>query len=194
MNRLFVAAWPDAATIDLLGALHREDEPGVRRVPDRNLHVTLRFLGDADPDAAAARLNAAALPAAVVTLGPAVERLGDRQIAVPVDGADRLAAAVRTATATLGVDDRRRFRGHLTIARVKPRSVSALLGSSITGGFTIHIVSLVASELSPDGATYSTLATFPTMSLDEPPAPTADHPVGDPRRSGATTRRDRRSR
>lgn len=176
MTRLFVAAWPDAATIERLGTLHRRDEPGVRRVPDRNLHVTLRFLGEAEPETAIALLTAAELPDAAVTIGPVVERLGDRQIVVPVDGADRLAAEVRTATATIGVADRRRFRGHVTVARTKPGAASELPGTSITGGFTIDSVSLVASELTPDGAVYSTLATFPTVPLPEPPGPAGGHP------------------
>ena len=176
MTRLFVAAWPDAATIERLGALHRRDEPGVRRVPDRNLHVTLRFLGDADQEMAIALLTAAALPTATVTLGPEVERLGDRQIVVPVVGADRIAAAVRTATATIGVDDPRRFRGHVTVARTKPGTASDLPGTSIVGGFTIDSVSLVASELTPTGAVYSTLAAFPTEPPAEPSGPDTDRP------------------
>ena len=48
MTRLFVAAWPDAETIERLRALGRPDEPDVRWVPERNLHVTLRFLGDVE--------------------------------------------------------------------------------------------------------------------------------------------------
>mgnify|MGYP002063702689 CR=1 FL=1 len=55
---------------------------------------------------------------ATARLGPAVERFGDRVLAVPVRGLDELAAAVRRATDGIGEGSDRRFRGHLTIARM----------------------------------------------------------------------------
>lgn len=162
MTRLFVAAWPDATTIERLRALDRPDEPGVRWVPEPNLHVTLRFLGDVDPAAASRRLADARLPAATALLGPTLERLDRRQVVVPVDGVDALAAAVRSATAEIGDHDPRPFRGHLTVARTKPDAATVTIGAALTAGFEVRAVELVASELQPTGAVYTTLATFAT--------------------------------
>ncbi len=171
MTRLFVAAWPDAATIERLAALPRPDTTGVRWVPDQNLHITLRFLGDVDLEATRDLLAAAALPGATAALGPEVVQLDGRQVVVPVDGVDRLAAAVRSATAAIGEHDPRRFRGHVTIARTKRGASSTLIGVSVAGGLAITEVALVASDLRPDGAVYTTVATFPTSPTGIIPTP-----------------------
>ncbi len=168
MTRLFVAAWPDAETIERLRALGRPDEPDVRWVPERNLHVTLRFLGDVDSAAASRVLAAGRFPAATAVLGPTVERLDGRQIVVPVDGVDALAAAVRSATSEVGVPDARRFRGHVTVARTRRGAVSSLLDTAVSARFDIREVALVASELRPTGAVYTTVATFPVTTSMPP--------------------------
>ncbi|NIR41602.1 MAG: RNA 2',3'-cyclic phosphodiesterase, partial [Actinobacteria bacterium] len=55
MPRLFVAVWPPPSVVDLLARLPRREEPGVRWTTEAQWHVTLRFLGRADPaDATAA--------------------------------------------------------------------------------------------------------------------------------------------
>ena len=163
MTRLFVAAWPDAATIERLAALPRPEATGVRWVPDQNLHITLRFLGEVDLGATSEFLAAAALPSATATLGPEVVQLGGRQVVVPVEGVDRLAAAVRSATATIGAHDPRRFRGHVTIARIKRGVPATLIGTPVGGVFAITELALVASDPRPTGAVYTTVATFPTV-------------------------------
>ena len=57
MARLFVAAWPPSElTADLTG-LPRKNRPGIKWVEPENWHVTLRFLGDADPDEVTRRLD-----------------------------------------------------------------------------------------------------------------------------------------
>jgi 2'-5' RNA ligase len=159
--RLFVAALPTGAVIDRLRALPRPDEAGVRWVPESNWHVTLRFLGEGDADEAAELLERLEAPRCRATLGPAVERLGDRQITVPVAGVDGLAAAVGAATRAVGPPPSRPFVGHLTIARTKPAAPSAVLGAEIRAEFDVTDVALMASNLRSTRATYSTLATFP---------------------------------
>ena len=52
--RLFVAAWPDAATRDRLAALALGRAKNLRLVGPTRWHVTLRFLGDVAEDAAGA--------------------------------------------------------------------------------------------------------------------------------------------
>lgn len=170
MSRLFVAVWPDAPTCDALDALARPRERDVRWVRPANWHITLRFLGDVDTGEAIERCSGAAFPTAVARLGPEVERLDRRQIVVPVDGVDDLAVAVRAATAGLGDGDRHRFRGHLTIARTKPGASSSVLGAPIEAAFDVDEIALVASDLTPNGAVYTTVATFPTRTPFNPRA------------------------
>jgi 2'-5' RNA ligase len=160
--RLFVAVWPSPETIDRLAAIERPDERGVSWVPDRNWHVTLRFLGDAVASEVADLLEPLTLPRATARLGHRVERLDGRQIVVPVSGLDELAACVRDATADVGDPDRRDFRGHLTIARTKPHAHSVVLGTAFDASFEVGEIALVSSDLLPSGAVYTTLATFPT--------------------------------
>ena len=99
MPRLFVAALPDRAAVDVLRLLPSSDEPGVRRVPEPNWHVTLRFLGEADMDEVTRAVRGIDAASCRAVLGPNVERLGERQIVVPVAGVNELAAAVLRAYA-----------------------------------------------------------------------------------------------
>ncbi len=166
MTRLFVAAWPGTDAHDALAGLPRpDDEPGVRWVRPANWHVTLRFIGDADTGEVVERCANAVFPHAVARLGPVVERLDRRQIIVPVDGVDDLAAAVRRVTNGLGEPTRRPFLGHLTIARTKPGATSSAIGTPIETQFAIDEIALVASDLTPNGAVYTTVATFPTRDV-----------------------------
>ncbi|MEO6570163.1 MAG: 2'-5' RNA ligase family protein [Ilumatobacteraceae bacterium] len=166
MDRLFLAAWPDALTSAALRELGEGDEHGVRLVPEPNWHITLRFLGDADERDVVGIVTGLTLPAVRAIVGPSVERLDDRQIVVPVTGVDRLAAVLRDATAALGRPDQHAFRGHLTIARTTPDASSALLGRPVAGDFDVNEVALVRSELRPAGANYTTVATFPTVPVN----------------------------
>ena len=103
---------------------------GLRLVPRRSLHVTLCFLGSRSADelgpiAAVLRACAAPVPALRVA-GPAwlpPQRPG--VLAVDLADADGACAAVQgalsRALSELGVyePDRRRFRPHVTVARVR---------------------------------------------------------------------------
>ncbi len=117
--RLFVAVWPPLEVVEALAALRRKDEPGVRFVAPDLWHITLRFLGDTDVGLAIGALDAATFPAARARLGPAVDVLAERALVVPVDGLDAMAAAVTKATRRIGDLPRKRFTGHVTLARVK---------------------------------------------------------------------------
>lgn len=161
MDRLFVAASPDAATVTTLRLLPRPDERGVQWVRDEDWHVTLRFLGTCDTEAVIRRLDEAELPACRAFLGPAVDWLGP-QLVVPVSGVDGLAAAVHAATEGIGDPPRPHFRGHLTIARTRRAATSTVLGHRVSAVFDVAEVALVRSELTSDGRRYTTVATFPT--------------------------------
>ena len=88
MARLFVAIWPPDDVLDRLADIERPKDQGVKWVPQENLHVTLRFLGDADETEIAARLDDTLLPAATAVVGPAFDLLGERSLISPVAGVD----------------------------------------------------------------------------------------------------------
>lgn len=107
------------------------DLPG-RLVPPENLHVTLRFAGKADPpgrDRIAAELDQADLggPFSFRVGGvggfPKLGKAAVAWAALENDGgaAARLASAADRAVAAAGFGgEERPFRGHLTLARIRP--------------------------------------------------------------------------
>lgn len=163
MARLFVAVVPAEHVMEELRGLRRKDQRGVRFVPPEHWHVTLRFLGEADPDEVIDRLAAARLPPAVASIGPAVDVFSDRALVVPVQGVDELAHAVAEATAGIGQPARRRFSGHLTLARIKPGATPpSTLGAAVRSSWDVDEVVLFRSVLHPDGARYTALDSFLT--------------------------------
>ena len=103
----------------------------------------------------AARLDDAELVPAQATVGPAVAWLGPGVVVVPVDGLGTLAGAVGDLTADVGKPPpRRRFHGHVTIARLRTGARCDLVGTPISGGFAVSEVLLVRSTLHPAGARY----------------------------------------
>jgi 2'-5' RNA ligase len=162
MSRLFVCLWlPDDVT-EALAALHRKDQVGARFVPMEDWHVTLRFLGEADPNDVADRLDSASFRPTTAQLGPAVDVGNERTLFVPVRGVDELAAEVIRVTRDLGDEPiRRRFLGHVTIARIKKRAnMPRALGERVEATWQPTEVALVESSLHPTGARYDTLATW----------------------------------
>ena len=135
MSRLFVAAaLPDDVRAELAARLPRPVEAGVRWVPEHQWHVTLRFLGEADEDAAIEALGHLDGRAATAVLGPTVSRLGRDVVCLPVVGLDDLAAAVSSATAEVGEPPGRPFVGHLTLARLRHRAACGVTGTP----FSLH--------------------------------------------------------
>ena len=125
--RLFYALWPDPDTRDALSAAARPllEACRGRRVPKRNYHLTLAFLGSV-PAQRLDELHAAAERVAFepFTLridrhgywrGPRVAWLGCSN---PPAAATALADTLRAALAPLGFEpDPRPFRPHLTVLR-----------------------------------------------------------------------------
>jgi 2'-5' RNA ligase len=152
--------------LDRLEALPRADPPGpgVRWTTRDQWHVTLRFLGDADPGEVVAALEPVGprFPPLEVTLGPRVGRLGRGILMVPVSGLDDLAAEVIRATAGLGrPPEPRPFLGHLTLARLKGAAACGLTDRTLRDRWTARELAVVRSDLHPHGARYSTVATVP---------------------------------
>ena len=164
MTRLFVAIWPPDDVLDRLADVERPKDQGVKWVPHENLHITLRFLGDADEAEVAARLDEVLLPTATAVVGPAFDLLGERSLISPVAGVDDLADVVRQALRGLGTEpERKRFQGHITVARLarKARPMRSA-GRRFDATFDVNEVALVASTLADTGAVYETVATWPT--------------------------------
>lgn len=175
MPRLFLAIWPDDDVVDELRALPRKDAAGVRFVPPDRWHVTLRFLGEADTQDVVDAVDEAAVtgelpPVPTARLGPAVDVLAERALVVPVQGLEELADAVRSATAAIGEPPRRRFFGHLTLARLAPGRprfrMPAALGLPVAAPFGVEELALVLSTLGPEGASYETVATWPLLGAE----------------------------
>ncbi len=162
MARLFVAVWPPDEVAVELRALRRKDQRGVRFVHPENWHITLRFLGEARADDVLEALAVTTFEPATARLGPGVDLLLDRMLVVPVAGLDDLARAVIEHTASIGEPPRKRFLGHLTLARVKRHAaMPQALGALVAAEFPVEEIALVQSRLHPDGARYETLATWP---------------------------------
>ena len=172
MSRLFVCLWPPEEVVSVVEELHRKDQVGARFVRPENWHVTLRFLGNADPNEAATALENARFEATTTEIGPAVDVGNGRMLFVPVTGADDLAAEVVRTTRHLGDEPiRSRFLGHITLARLKKRAnMPRALGELLSASWEPSEVALVESTLRNDGARYDTLATWsiPTTSLVAP--------------------------
>jgi RNA 2',3'-cyclic 3'-phosphodiesterase len=166
MARLFFAVWPPDDVIDDLTALRRKDQRGVRFVRPENWHITLRFLGEAEPGGVIHAMERWRCAPARVTLGPAVDVLADRMLVIPAAGLDTVADEVTKRTRTIGEPPRGRFVGHLTVARFKPDvSLPSTLGARFDATFLVDMIALVQSRLEPDGARYETLETWPLDGL-----------------------------
>jgi 2'-5' RNA ligase len=185
--RLFVAISPPPNVLDELAvavAQTRRDWPELRWIGQERWHVTLAFLGEVDParldelrvrlERAAARHHAQRLrigpggafpsPARARVLVAHVES-ADADLSGLVALARSVAAGARRAGAP-PPDENRRYRPHLTLARVRqPTDLAALLGelSSRRGhpsAWAAEQIHLVESRLGPD-PDYRTLATWP---------------------------------
>lgn len=161
MPRLFVAVRPPPASLELIAALPRPVEPGVRYTPPEQWHVTVRFFAEAEPEELDRALRGLSFEEGEAVMGPAVQMLGRWVVAIPVGGLDAIAAAVNGVTSGIGSPpDNRPFRGHITVARLKGRRRCALLGQAIAGRFGVERLTLVRSVLTEAGAHHEDLMEY----------------------------------
>lgn len=161
--RLFVAVWPPDEVVEELRSLPRKDRRGVRFVHPHNWHITVRFLGEADPAAVGEALDGLAVPPLHVGLGPGVDIFADRVLVIPASGLDGIAGDIAARTRDLGEPvPRRRFIGHLTLARLRGVGrIDDIIGSSVSTGFALERITLVRSRLEPSGARYEIIDEWP---------------------------------
>ena len=164
--RLFVAVRPPDEVLDLVAAVPRPEVTPARWTTRAQWHITLRFLGNVeDPTPVVAALGrvAATLAPADVTLGPKPGVLGHQVVYLPVTGLDEVADRVVRATAEFGEPPtRRRFRGHLTLARTKggTMSLSSLSSLAVAASWTVGEIELIRSHLGGGPARYEALSSF----------------------------------
>ena len=171
--RLFIALSLPEEARDALDDLQSRFSVG-RPTPYENLHLTLAFLGEQDEETTEAvhdALQTLRAPALDLTLAGA-SIFGGRHgqaVALEADGnapmnelRDRVLARLRS----VGVaPERRRFRPHVTLARLKGQAdaspLLAVLASASIGPFACNSFSLFASTLHQDGALHEELARYP---------------------------------
>jgi 2'-5' RNA ligase len=166
----------------------RPDGDGVRWVRPGNYHVTLRFLGNVEAERVgelAARVRAATGDVAPfrAALG-ALHAFPPRRPRVVAVGLEpeaplrELAARVETGVVEAGLaPERRRFRPHVTLGRVRSRRAPSLEGAACEeSDWPVRELVLLRSDLGREGSTYTDLERIP---LDAPDAPgeTASDPA-----------------
>lgn len=194
--RIFIAVTLDRATrrkvAELADGLRRRRTfaaPVVRWVPEANLHLTLRFLGNVDePGVSAVRAALASVwthapfPVSLGSAGFFPPRGVPRVIWLDVrEGADELRALRRELDRRLAAIgyavEGQPFRPHLTIGRLKrgARPARLAIGRAVASvdvpeiRWTVDRVVLMESRLSSEAAVYHEVAAAP-LEPDASPA------------------------
>ncbi len=167
--RLFVALELPA---DVRSTLALPEIGGLRSVPAAALHLTLAFLGSRPPSDVEAielvlkREEGTPAPRLAIDRSPLLlPPRAPRVVAVAVDDLDgtlmplqaRISAGL--AEAGLYTPEKRPFRAHVTVARVRPRAFPPRTGSAVFEPlrFTADRLTLFQSELHPTGARYTSV-------------------------------------
>ena len=178
--RTFIAFELPPAVISLLDKVQQDLERlkiRARWVRPANIHLTLKFLGDINPDhidkiglamaGAAGDFSPVTLSVRGVGVFPGIKR--PRVIWVGLGGDIRSLCAFqsRLEEKLAGAEfpkDKRSFKAHLTLGRIKQAANPASIRQMITNyaglcseEFTFNQVILFKSDLKPSGAVYSKL-------------------------------------
>jgi len=175
MHRLFVAIRPPPDIRQLLLAA-MGGIAGARWQSDEQLHLTLRFIGEVDRHlardvhAALGVVHHPSFEVAVRGLGT-FERRGQPDVVwagvEPIEPVRALHKKVDQALSRVGVEpDRRAFHAHITLARLgraagRIHDFLAPAGGLSTPSFAVEAFSLYESGLTPEGAVYTLVETYP---------------------------------
>lgn len=158
-----------------------QEVPVGRPVAHENLHLTLAFLGE-QPEARLATLateiSTADLPGASLAPGGLELMGGERVLAVVMTGPEALHARLMRKVREAGIElERRRFRPHVTLARL-PRRLSREEEERLAGFLSrgapplptapAEELALYRSQLGPEGARYDILAAWPLGPAPQP--------------------------
>jgi len=153
--RLFFAVWPPVGTAAALADWAREArrECGGRATPRERIHLTLAFLGDADPEMARARGAAIRLPGLSLRIEQARYWAHNRIVwAGPLETPAGLQALARELGET------RAFAAHVTLIR-KARPPGTLPPPPALE-WPVTQFTLVNSVLGPEGPDYEVLERY----------------------------------
>ncbi|MBN1170188.1 RNA 2',3'-cyclic phosphodiesterase [Candidatus Micrarchaeota archaeon] len=161
--RLFVAVVIPADIRERMAELGKEiKQEGVVTVKPEKMHLTLKFIGDGNPDEITGKLKAVKFKKFICRAGGTGAFPDEKHIKVVwagVSGLEELAEKVQEA-----LGKKERFAGHATIARVKRRAdLKAFLEKHRKdefGEFWVSEFELIKSELGPEGPAYTTIARF----------------------------------
>jgi 2'-5' RNA ligase len=171
--RLFVALELSAAARAALAAFRdAAAEPRIwRPVPDEALHLTLAFLGrrpETDVETISSVLREAAGPAPRLVLGSPLllPPRRSRVLTVALSDPDETLAALQNRVsagleaAGVFVPEKRPFRAHVTVARLRPRERAPRSVDAAPDPLEFHAdrLTLFVSRLHPHGARYEALS------------------------------------
>lgn len=168
--RLFVAIGvPEGIRMELgaLGASIRQD--GVVPVGADNMHITLRFIGEAEGAeeiaARLARISFKAFGCEVADIGAFPDAENPRVVWAGIKSDGRLESLAKAVSDNLrGFGGDERFSAHITIARVKRRAeLSRFIKENrqkAFGAFEVSSFRLMRSELGPKGPKYSIIQEY----------------------------------
>lgn len=182
--RLFVAVPMPHAVAVYLEQIQRRFQArklNLRWVKTRNIHLTLKFLGDTAParvpgiaaamDAAAASVETFRLRAEGVGVFPHLRNARVVWVGLTgeVDRLNTLRETLESVLESIGVGrDVRGYRAHLTIGRIRRRVDARLLGAELERhgeseceSFRVDRLGLFESVLKPAGAEYALLHASP---------------------------------
>jgi len=180
MTRAFIAIKLPTEVVRSLSILQsglKKQGLRLRWVHPDNIHLTLKFLGDVSTEEmravklvirdVARRQSVFSLKARGLGVFPTVKkaRVLWSGIHGDVSRLGNLQSNLERALTDIGFDpDKRAFRGHLTLGRIKGRVDARILASAISefGSFAspplaVERLSLFKSELKPSGAVYTEL-------------------------------------
>lgn len=179
MHRLFVAIDLPEEVRRELARFRREEVPGARWVPVEQLHLTLRFIGEADDAARAAVQQALAavrgvpFPLAVQVVGHFPPRKNPHVLWVGADAGapltDLQEQVERSVQAAGIAPEGRPFSPHITIARLR-ETPSHLVAefekrhqAFACPPFPVDAFHLYESTLTPKGAIHERVRSYPLM-------------------------------
>ena len=177
--RLFIAIELPEQIRNTLAQLNIE-LPGVRRVPPEQLHLTLHFLGDVDAEGMErlcqrlAAVRESTMELRLTRTGCFPDSSRPRIVWAGVECRPSLLElfhATGRAVAACGIAlEKRHFKPHITLARIRTPMPHAVAAGNITAvplpcqEFPVTGFTLFQSRLTPEGAVHSMVQMFPLQS------------------------------